>query len=177
MTLTLDTSIGTTTANSYCDDTFADSYLAATAYAASWAALTGSGGQQSKYGFLIRATRELDVLPFPSVRTYTDQALSFPRVGIFDDSGGIYDSAKIPLCVQQAVALLAGWLSSRPSGEADPFGNDPNQNVATVKAGPVDVALRDGAPMPGNDFVKRTVWPILARGGVLPPTGRSKLVR
>lgn len=77
MALTLVTTLGGTTSNSYVTEAEADAYFEAyTHFSATWLALT----QQVKYARLISAARSLDRFRFVGWKADPEQAMAFPRV-------------------------------------------------------------------------------------------------
>jgi hypothetical protein len=164
MTLVLDTTIGGSTANSYCTQQEADDWLAASVYATQWGALQSA----DKTALLIRAARIVDISAnFPGVRISAAQAMQWPRGGVRAPYGyyvgtfyGYYKVDEIPVVLKRAQAELAGWLCTRTD---DPFGLNPVGNLESVGAGPVSLKFRDVGG-PGPQFFADVVEPILESG-------------
>lgn len=102
MSLTLDTTVGGTAANSYTDLAFASEYFEAVPhFTATWELWS----TQQKIARLIEAARTLDRLGFQGAKVEVDQVLEFPR----DVQEPIDDLTTIPRCVKmaQCEAVLA----------------------------------------------------------------------
>lgn len=168
MPLTLDASVGTTTANAYLDQTAAQALLDGVPNATAWTSATSSARDQA----LVYATRLLDVLGFQGVRATVTQALQWPRGSVRDpdygqDTGaiagymlngwGVYlDRTTIPARVQRACAMLA--LEILRAGAGDVWGIDATANIQSKG---VDVLRTDYVAVPLRRFGLRvypSVW-------------------
>lgn len=85
------------TANSYCDDAFAQAYFDTRLNATAW---SGAGDKQETA--LLMACNRLEQEKYKGTRTTAAQALKFPRIGLVDDDGMAVDSDVVPLVVKQA---------------------------------------------------------------------------
>lgn len=180
MSITIDTTIGGATANSYNAVAQVDAYAigAQPSDAAAWAALATD---DAKAVFLIRATRVLDTVPFSGLLVSTTQALQWPRVGVdipvgfglfFGFYGAYYPPTVIPPAVMEAHARLTLFLAVNATN--DPFSTGDAGPLSALKVGSLDLTFRAGAATTGRDFLEREIYPILAKGNC---TGSARSVR
>jgi hypothetical protein len=109
--MAFDSTVGGENANSYTTVAFADTYLLEERLGASdWEDLT----MANKQAALMSATRVLEIKHYQGYKTDNEQALKFPRTGIADEDGDLYDPGTIPDRVQQACCELAFALSQNP---------------------------------------------------------------
>jgi hypothetical protein len=102
---------GATNANSYTSVAFADTYLSEERVGAGdWADVVTA----TKEAALIQSTRYLDHYRYRGSKTDSAQALKFPRTGIYDEDGDMYDEDTVPDEIQQAAAELAFALTQNP---------------------------------------------------------------
>lgn len=106
MAVTLVTTPGSISANSYATLAEASSYFEATDWSPTWEALS----TQEKSKALVRATRDLEALyVFSGSKEAETQALEFPRSA--ELPGHLYDSG-IPRRIKHAQLELARWTVS-----------------------------------------------------------------
>lgn len=174
---TLDSTIGTTTANSYISVADADVYFGNSLYATAWANLTDSDTDtDTKCKALISATRLLDSkYEFDGTKTDNDQALSFPRYGIVNRDGYSYDSDMLPKSLQNATAELALTLLTNATGTyADPE----TAGIARVKAGTIDVVFdKEDRSNSVPDNIENIIRHLILEGGAEPAFRQSRVVR
>jgi len=170
MPITIDTTIGGASANSYNTIAQLDAYALGVNpdAAAAWAALATD---DAKAPFAVRATRILDTIAFPGTMVAFAQALQWPRWGVVAPVGfafGVpwsdyyYPPDVIPPAVLAAHAALAVFLAVHAS--SDPFGPGDAGPLSALKVGAVDLTFREGAQTVGRDFLAREIYPILAAG-------------
>lgn len=94
---------GDASANSYCSDTYADSYFENFLNVDIW----NEQSTERKRKALVMATKQLDLLKFAGVVSTETQALQWPRLPMADRNGNIYTSTEIPDLLQQATCELA----------------------------------------------------------------------
>ena len=83
---------------------------------------------------------------FRGTRTDKDQALPWPRIGVYDNDGFYVSSELIPFALKNATAELARRLLESASGSGGGGASDPLlASIKSFKAGPVDVTFRDDA--------------------------------
>lgn len=107
--MALDTTVGGTAANAFCDQAWADAYIlnrGAAALNADWTSATVADKEQC----IQWATRKLDEFEWKGLRKTQTQALRWPRVGLTDRDGFYIDSASIPVWLKNAAAEYALWL-------------------------------------------------------------------
>jgi hypothetical protein len=111
MAVTVVTTVGSASANSYASVTEADAELEAHPDVATWTALT----DPEKGRALILATQRIDQEPFegstvnplPGTSDEAAQALKFPRNGCTSDEGWTYQNDVIPEPIKKATIHLA----------------------------------------------------------------------
>ena len=118
--------------NSYVSLADAVAYMADRLYTDAWDSATS--GQQEKA--LIMAATALDSQNWKGVITSDDQAMAWPRSGVYDREGREVDSATVPQPVKDAQAEIAlAILAEDPADARDPA-------VKRMKAGSVEVEYR-----------------------------------
>jgi hypothetical protein len=141
--MTIDATVGTSTANSYVTLVEADAYLATRVGAATWVDLE----QDQKEAYLLTANRQLEIALWNGLKQYPSvQALSFPRTGLVD-----YDSqviTGIPKKLKEAQLELAYWLLT----EGDRYMSDTDlQQISKLSIGPLNLEVSKSA----------TIFPLL----------------
>lgn len=101
---------------------------------------------------LISATRRLDVLDFLGRRTHQDQALSWPRTGLYDRDGWGIPEDEIPRDVKYAQFELTRLLLA----DAAYLDETGLEEFSSLRIGPISMDLR-GRKIPGElpEEVKR----------------------
>lgn len=134
MALTLVTTVGSASANSYCTKAEADTF-AETLFPASAGNGWHGASADDQLRALVSAARQLDQERFVGDRVDATQALEWPRTGARKPAlTEVYDSDEIPEPVKQAQARLAFWLLERIAAEAsvDPLAPTQNAGIASV---------------------------------------------
>ena len=109
MSLYLDSTPGSVSANSYVSLEEAGDYFDARLYSDAWIDATSGVQQQS----LIMATRQLDEsYSWNGSKTSTDQSLDWPRSGVYDCEGQLITSTIIPSDIKNATYEQALYLLS-----------------------------------------------------------------
>lgn len=135
MTITINSTPGSSTANCYTSLAAADLYLEAHLEAAAWSALT----QERKSAALVAATRELDTQIWSGRRSEQGQALAWPRLYIYDYDG--FQVTGVPAKIAAATAELAIWNLLESTRLAGGFELD---NMDSVEIGPVKYKIKAG---------------------------------
>ncbi len=111
MAFTVEDGTGISTATSYCSVVFADTHhVKDKRTAAAWAALSTGNKQYRLETATQIIDRECYFAGTPSYEIEDEQALQWPRYGVYDRNENIIDSDRIPLDLQRATAQLAGEL-------------------------------------------------------------------
>jgi hypothetical protein len=152
--MALDAEVGGAASNSYGSLAEADSFFSDRPEADDWEAV----GSQ-KEAWLIRATDRLEQESYQGERTDDDQALSFPRVGLFIDGIEIDDDV-IPVQAKRGQFQLALSLS----GEDDPFADTGLEGFKQLEVDVINLVPVEGfeaGDLPAD--VSREIAPL--RGG------------
>lgn len=128
------------TANSFVTVARADEILDVDLfYAALWTAVTDA---DTKARAVITATSILNRFAFAGLKSTEEQALEFPRYGVYDQSGWLADSGLIPPFVERATAFLAAELIK--SGTTDPMAASSQDDIGSLAvSGGVSLTFRD----------------------------------
>jgi hypothetical protein len=135
--MTIITTVGGSTSNSYVDIAEADAYFLTRVGATAWVDLE----DEQKEAYLLTAARQLEVTIWSGTKLHrATQSMSWPRIGIYDFDANIING--IPEKLKQAQLEFAYWNLT----EADRFLSDTDvQQLSNFKAGPLDVTLQPGA--------------------------------
>jgi hypothetical protein len=132
-TLVLEDGSGLSNSNSYASVAEADAILDPQNNTTTWDALDDA----TKSNLLIWSTRLLDQhLRWTGTRATEDQALRWPRYGVYDRDGYQYDSDIVPQPVKDATAELARYLASE-----DRTVEDETRGYRRLKAGSVEMEI------------------------------------
>lgn len=158
--MTLDTTVGTSTSQSYASVAEADAYLAFRGDTSTWTALTVAQKEQK----LQWAAVQLDTLYFRGNKLTYSQALEWPRNGVVNKNGW-YEQG-IPQPLKNAQAELAFQL----------IANDWTQGLGPItqdsmKVGSIEMGRKSHRPFPAA--VAALLRPFLA---AMPNSG-GRLVR
>lgn len=118
MTLTVEDGTGLPSANSYISVADADAYFAERGNAA-WAALDNAAKEVA----LIQGTEFIDLRwgqKLKGGQVSTEQALAFPRSGVYSAQGALYSADSVPrrvalACCEYALQSTAGALYGTPA--------------------------------------------------------------
>lgn len=189
MSITIDTTVGGASANSYNTIAQVAAYAEtmSPADAAAWLAIddTADDPDQTKSAYLVRAARLLDTIPFPGSLVTMTQALQWPRFGVdvplaTGDNGyygAFYPVDQIPACVLRAHAQLAVFLATQSS---DVFGVGESGLLSALKVGPIDLTFQPtamNAATTGRDYLEREIYPLLRAGNCVGSARSVRLTR
>lgn len=122
----------------------ADTFLAKSIRATSWASLDND----TKEAALVSAAREMQTLPWIGTLTTPGQALSWPRSGVTDREGQAISSATVPQDIKNGQIEWAFVLASTPALEgagSAAFGS----NDKSYRAGSVAIEFFRQTDSPG----------------------------
>lgn len=151
MPVTLDSTVGGPTSNSYGSLAEAEAYFASRLYADAWTSVLSDDVKRQA---LITATHRLEELPWRGTPTAIAQRLAWPMIGEIDLRGDLVRSNEIPEAVK--IAQFETALDLLAVGK-DPGATDPLANFAALKVGPIAIQLRDTAPRTA-DTLRPAVW-------------------
>lgn len=135
----IDSSVGTSTANSYVSVEYADTFFASSVNSASWPT-----DLSKKEAALIEATRLLDQSFSWQGSIASDvQSLRWPRIDAYDVDGRLIASNVIPKAIADATCNLAYFLVQ------DGGLNQSSQSVSAFKIGPLDIKYSDNPSVVG----------------------------
>lgn len=133
---------GSATANSYITLAEAEVYISSRLSVTGWP--TALSANDTKIAAILWATRILDGVCWRGMAASADQALAWPRSGVYRH-GHVLDTDVIPTELKNATAELARQLIlSDLTADSD----TQSQGISRIKAGPVELQFRD-------DFVKK----------------------
>jgi hypothetical protein len=170
--MTLVTTVGSASANSYNSLTQLDAYAETTEWASDWDATD----DDAKEILAMRAARALDTLPFLGTPVDIVQALQFPRYGVVDPTGARYATDVYPAAIVRAHAHLTVYLSSLEEG-AEPFNVDETSKFSSMTVGPVSMDFRPSTGPDGGTFLATVIAPMLRPWKLLGAPGAVRLVR
>jgi hypothetical protein len=148
---TLVATAGSETANSYALVADADTYFDERVQASNW---TGESDEDVKERALIMATRRLDAFSYKGIKNASNQALKWPRDGVYDEDGEPYPTDEIPEFLKQATYELALDILNRNTDSEDPFADDGLDRFNRAKIGPMEVEVNHSASAtPVPDYV------------------------
>lgn len=163
----LDATVGGINANSYVTLAEASAYFSDRAHAAAWEA------ELNQESILITATSVIDwYITWKGTRADSIQALDWPRSGVYNKLGVLYDTTVIPKDVKTAVFEYA--LSSLGK---DRTSDDALAGIAEVRAGSLMLKTDDGLYDSTPKIIPDKIWKILrglySRSGI----GVVRLIR
>lgn len=148
---TLVSTPGHADANSYSSVEDADTYFDERVQASVW---TGESEEDVKERALIMATRRLDVFTYRGIKNSSDQALKWPRDGVYDEDGEPYPTNEVPEFLKQATYELALDILNRNADSEDPLADDGLDRFNRAKVGPMEVEINHSASAtPVPDYV------------------------
>jgi hypothetical protein len=152
MALTLIATVGAANANSYTTVEEADAYHEAHLYASTWT----SASTEPKTAALVWATRLLDeACDWNGTKATNEQALRWPRGGVYDADGVPFDTDEIPLTLKYATAEFARLLLASDRFQ---LRDDAKGGLQSVSAGPVSVTFN---AVDRISLVPESVWSLL----------------
>jgi hypothetical protein len=132
MAFLFDSTIGSTTSNSYLSVSAAEDYFSGKFGSDEWLDFS----EPDKQKLLVTSTRLLDTNVYSGKKTSSSQSLEWPRSGIYNRDGIVYASNSLPAQLLAATCELAFWLWT----EEDRFLSDDQMlQVDSYKVGPLDV--------------------------------------
>lgn len=128
---------GSSTADSYATLAEADAFFASSLYPEVWTSAVDDLQERA----LKMGTRLLDAyFRWLGIRTYSDQALGFPRTGLFRDSTVAVDSTTIPVEIRNATIEFAKWLlENNPNTENQTIA----QGITEIKVSSIQLKFKD----------------------------------
>jgi len=121
------------TANSYVTLAQANTYFLGRLYVTDWT----DAGNDTRNRALISAAERLDQEEYDAIKSDADQALKWPRDGLYDEDGNSVDSDTVPQRIKDAQCKLALYML------ADDLLVDTGlEAFDNVKVGPMDVTPR-----------------------------------
>lgn len=128
---------GSPTADSYATVAEGTAFFGASLYPEVWTAATLDLQERS----LKMATRLLDAYyKWLGIRTYSDQALGFPRTGLFRDSTVAVDSTTIPVEIRNATIEFSKWLlENNPNVENEAQA----QGITEIKVSTIQLKFKE----------------------------------
>lgn len=168
---TLKADVGAADANSFATVEEGDTYFDERTRVSSW---TGESSEAVKARALIMATRRVDMLSFAGVKVTDTQALKWPRIDVFDESGYEYATNAIPTIVKYAVFETALKILNDNAAGTDTFANSGLEGFDRAKVGPLEVDINhtfSATQLP--DHVRRMLRPVLRSAGLMATLERS----
>lgn len=148
----LDATVGGVDANSYVTLDFANAYFADRTHAEAWDSVV------DKESVLVTATSVIDwYVSWKGTRVSGTQALDWPRSGVYDKVGVLYEETVIPADVKIAVVEYA--LTSL-TGE-DRTSDGALAGLTEVRAGSLMLKTDDGVYDNTPDTIPEKIWMIL----------------
>lgn len=138
-----DATVSGASSNSYCTLAFADDYHESRLHNADW---FDSFVKEKLAAALITATGYIDLFRYKGRPTLPNQALQFPRTGMYYN-GGYAPSDAIPVQVKHACAQIAlDYLRSDFAGRSTQAQANVQGAISSIKAGSFQIAYAgDGA--------------------------------
>lgn len=137
MAFTFDSTLSTTTANSYVSVEYADDYFTAHQEKETWDCQT----TEEKQAILVQATRRIDSEYFHGQKTVRTQSLEWPRNFIYDKDGYPISEDAHPKFLLWATCELALYYLNKDEREVT---NSMKEDMKRVKIGPLEYEFRDG---------------------------------
>lgn len=132
MSVTIDSTPGSASANSFASEAEAIAYMAARLNASAWTTTTGSTLTENEKIALVEATREINNREYIGRRTDDTQALAWPRQWARNPDSSLFDyyaTDEVPVRVKNACIELA--FQFLKAGTADVAARDANDNIQT----------------------------------------------
>jgi hypothetical protein len=167
--MSLDATIGGSSSNSYVTVAEADAYFADRAHNSNWTGLAA----EDKPNFLISASQMLDwYVTWKGVRTESAQSMDWPRTGVYDDRGELFDDDVVPADIKTAVFELA-----LVNIEEDRTADDDLAGLKEIKAGSLGLKTDETALNTSNKTIPDKVWGILRGYTTRSGIGVVRLIR
>lgn len=151
MALVLVATPGATNANSYEDVAGADAYFLGRVGSANWEDLD----TEVKAAALVHATGILNYsYDWHGYKSDTDQALDWPRMGVYDKNDELVDDDIIPVRLANCTSELAFALT-----EGDRLGESDAKGIKSMKAGSLSIEFdKRDVPDVIPDKVLQMIW-------------------
>jgi hypothetical protein len=133
-----DSTAGGSNSNSLVSVEEADAYFTTRLGGGAWAEV------DEPEAALITATAELELKRYLGTKTDSDQALKWPRSGIYNEDGVLYDEDVIPARVKQACFELALELGQDP----DSLSSSGLEGFKSIQTQETKFEMRDGFQRP-----------------------------
>ena len=157
---------GFTDSNAYCTVAFADDYLSikSTSFLTTWNGLT----TEQKQNAIMWGSRVLDQRArWQGVRSNLDQAMTWPRTGVYDRDGILIAPDEIPLQIKQATVELAFHLVTEDVDPSAP-GAGSAGGIKRLKAAVLEIEYQDNAVITPNYYpigLNNLLYPLGSIGG------------
>lgn len=164
MPITLVTTVGSASANSYATKAEADAIAAEVFPHAEVAAWDGADGSDDQLLALIAAAKLLDRERFKGDPVDTTQARAWPRWWVNTPNGGAYLATEVPALVKEAQARLAFFLVAHQDDASDVFGPADSAGLSSISIGSeISLSFEGGATsqIEGQRFLAQVIRPIL----------------
>lgn len=162
MAATIDATVGGEDSNSYGTLVEFDAWLDERSDAA--AATLDAKADDTKNRLLITAADRIDQENYKAVKSDADQAMKFPRDGLYDEDGNSLDNDVIPQRIKNAQFKLALALDSD-----DLLVDTGLEGFESVRVGPISVEPRHGrtaGELPAEVRRDLRLWLITSRSTV-----------
>jgi uncharacterized heparinase superfamily protein len=136
--MSLDATVAGASANSYADLAYASSYFTTHVYGSTWFTYSSTLRETA----LITATRMLDdYIRWKGYKVDEDQALRWPRYGVYDLDGFDIVSSVVPPVVKQATCELATYLRAQKAAGSDPSASPDTKGYKRLKVGDLEIEV------------------------------------
>lgn len=161
MAVTIEATAKSATANSFVTLAEATTHFEARLNVTDW---TGAADDDIRNRALVTAALRLDQEEYKGLKSDADQALKWPRDGLYDEDGNSVDSDTVPQRIKDAQCELALFMLAE-----DLLADSGLEAFENVKVGPLDVTprhMRVAGELPAN--VRREVrwWLTTSRSTV-----------
>lgn len=149
-TLVVEDGTGLSTSNAYCTKDEADEYHEMRLHNTTWT----TAATATQEAAIMWATKLLDNnISWDGLKYTEDQALEWPRDGVYDRGGYEIDVDEVPQFLKDATAEFAFWLIA-----SDLTSDDPSKGYRRIKAGSLELEVNR---WDRKGIVPRAVWSII----------------
>lgn len=135
MTFAFNSTVGSSSANSYISVSEAGDYFDGRVDGAKWDEFDTDVQQKA----LVTATRQIDQYSFAGTKASSTQALKWPRANVYDEEGVIYSSTSLPKNLKYATCELAFYYVTADDRDFNEWQVD---TYDSFSAGPLNVKFR-----------------------------------
>ena len=168
MPLTLISTAGSTTANSYVSLLEANTYVETYVLASNRRELWDTTDWEDLERSLIIATRNLDdMFCWGGRKTYSSGALDWPRQFIYDELGNQYAQDEIPRAIKDATIEYALWLLDN----SDDFPKTESFQYDSITVGPIKIDYNEKAGGLRERYIPDIITSLLNNFGEYIPVG------